>query len=168
MPGYPPGDPSDTAVENYLRALNAWVTSVQGWPETDWIEFSVEGNSSRASILTDLQVNLISRTPLTDKTEVSMKVCQSSPGSVRHFKADLNTTPPRVRAVPDTTNTTSKTKPVTFPFTVSETDPEIFDLAVGSGPECDCQWTATLSYTQAGRSYTALIDDDGKPFHAVP
>ena len=60
------------------------------------------------------------------------------------------------------------TNPVTFPFTVSDSDPEIFTLTVGPGPTCDCEWTANLAYTQDGKSYTALIDDHGKPFHAVP
>jgi hypothetical protein len=169
MPRSPTDDPSDTAADSYLRALNAWVTSVEGWPETNWIEFSVEGNSRRATILTGLRVNLISRTPLTSKTVLSMRECPPSAGEVRPFEADFSTTPPRVRAGTDTRpGPAGETKPVTFPFTVSETDPEIFDLAVVDGPECDCLWTATLSYTQAGRSYTALIDDDGQPFHGVP
>jgi hypothetical protein len=63
---------------------------------------------------------------------------------------------------------TVKTKPVGFPFTISETEPEVFHLTVGPGPQCECLWTAALSYTVGGKSYTALIDDHGKPFHGVP
>jgi len=162
---------NDQTYVDYVGALEAWVTSVSGWPETDWIRFSVEGNSSRVSILTGLRVNLISRAPLASKTVLSLEECGGI-GVPRPFIADFSTTPPRVQALPGTTEdadgNTVKTKPVTFPFTVSDTDPEIFELTVGPGPECDCLWTATLSYTQGGESYTALIDDHGKPFHGVP
>jgi hypothetical protein len=93
-------------------------------------------------------------------------------GAVRPFIADFSSAPPRVQALPGTTQDASgntvATKPVTFPFTVSETDPEIFHLTIGPGPACECQWTVTLSYTQGGRSYTVLIDDHGKPFRGVP
>jgi hypothetical protein len=153
--------------------LDTWVTLAGGWRKTNWIEFSVEGSSSRATILTGLRVNLVSRTPLTSKT-----VLYPPPGCggafvPRPFAVDFNTTPPRVRALPGMTRDEQRgiwveTKPASFPFTVSETDPEIFDLYVDPGPECDCLWTATLSYTQAGQSYTTLIDDNGKPFHGVP
>ncbi len=156
---------------DYVGALEAWVTSANGWPETDWIRFSVEGNSSRVSILTGLRVNLISRAQLASKTVLSLEECGGI-GVPRPFIADFSTTPPRIQALPGTTEdadgNTVKTKPATFPLTVSDTDPEIFELTVGPGPECDCLWTATLSYTQGGESYTALIDDHGKPFHGVP
>lgn len=166
----PPDDYSD---ESYINTLEAWVESVGGWRATNSIEFSVEGNSVRATILTDIRINLVSRTSLMSKTLLSLGEC-GAPAPPRHFSVDFAATPPRVRALPgedlDAEGNPVPVEAVNFPFTVSETDPEIFDLrVVEPGPVCDCQWTATLSYTRAGRSYVVTIADiDGKPFHAVP
>ncbi len=156
----------------YERRLQTWVTSVGGWKKTNWIEFSVEGGSSRVSILTGLRVNLVSRTHLTSKTVLSLNGGCGGVAPPRPFVADFNTTPPRVEAVSGKTEDAAgnlvDAKPVTFPFKVSATDPEIFNFSVGPGPECNCLWTVTLFYTQAGRSYRKLIDDNGQPFHGVP
>jgi len=169
----PPEDfySSDESYNGYIDTLDAWVASVGGWRATNSIEFSVEGNLTRATILTGIRINLVSRTSLTSKTLLSVDGC-GAPAPPRHFSVDFATTPPRVRALPgeslDADGNPVPVEAVNFPFTVSETDPEIFDLRVEPGPVCDCQWTATLSYTQAGRSYTTIVDDGGKPFHAVP
>jgi hypothetical protein len=155
----------------YIGTLGTWTSSVGGWRETNAIQFSVEGNSARATILTGIRVNLVSRASLTSKTVLAVGECG---GSVipRRFSADLTATPPRVRALPgeslDADGNSVLEAAVSFPFTVSETDPEVFDLEIEPGPACNCEWTATLSYTQAGRSYTAVIDDNGEPFHSVP
>jgi hypothetical protein len=168
--------PSDDAYgedyDGYINTLDAWVKSVGGWRVTNSIEFVVEGNSTRVTILTGIRINLVSRTSLTSKTVLSSDPC-GGPASPRHFSVDLATTPPRVQALPETDmdadgNSVVVKEAVSFPFTVSETDPEIFNLEIESGPVCDCQWTATLLYTQAGQSYATVIDDGGKPFHAVP
>jgi hypothetical protein len=108
---------------------------------------------------------------LISKTVLSLDECGGA-APPHPFSVDFNTTPPRIQALPgettDPTGDTMTTAPVSFPFTVSETDPEIFDLHVEDGPICDCLWTATLSYIQGGHSYTATIDNNGTPFHAVP
>lgn len=161
------GDSGDT----YLDSVEGWVTSVGGWRATNHIQFSVEGNLARATILTGIRINLVSRKPLTSRTELAFGEC-GGVEEVRYFSVDFTPTRPRLRALPsDRMNedgTLVPVEPVEFPFTVSETDPEIFDLMVEPGPVCDCQWTATLRYTQSGRSYATTIDDGGKPFHAVP
>ncbi|HEX6353085.1 hypothetical protein [Actinophytocola sp.] len=161
----------DEAYEAYMNSFSAWVTSAGGWQAKNSVRFSVEGNLSRATILTGIRVNLVSRAALTSRTVVSIGQC-GAPAPPRYFSVDLAPTPPRVRALPgeemDDEGNFVPVDAVDFPFTVSETDPEIFDLKVEPGPVCDCQWTATLSYVQAGRSYTTTIDDGGKPFHAVP
>jgi hypothetical protein len=169
----PPADfhSSDAVYNGYVQTLGAWATSVGGFLETDSIRFSVEGNSTRATILTGIRINLVSRASLTSKTALWLGEC-GGVAPPRPFSVDFATTPPRVKPVPgesvDPSGNVVPTKPVSFPFTVSETDPEIFDLSVEPGPVCDCLWTASLSYTQAGRAYTTIIDDGGRPFHAVP
>lgn len=163
--------PRDEGNDTYLDSVEAWVTSAGGWRATNHIQFSVEGNLARATILTGIRINLVSRKPLTSRTELAFGECGGAE-EVRYFSVDFTPTPPRLRALPsDRMNedgTLVPVEPVEFPFTVSETDPEIFDLMVEPGPVCDCQWTATLFYTQAGKSYTTTIDDGGTPFHAVP
>jgi hypothetical protein len=170
----PPKDSlsSDESYKHYIDTLDTWVRSAGGWRGTNAIQFSVEGNSTRATILTGLRINLVSRTSLTSRTVLSLGEC-GAPAPPRHFSVDFATTPPRVQALPgenlDANGDSVPVAAVSFPFTVSETNPEIFDLKVEPGPVCDCQWTATLSYTQAGTSYTTVINDvEGEPFHAVP
>jgi hypothetical protein len=157
--------------DEYISTLDAWTNSIGGWRETNKIRFSVEGNSTRATILTGIRINLISRTSLTSKTVLAIGEC-GGPAPPRRFSVDLATKPPRVQALPgeslDADGNPVPEDAVSFPFTVSETDPEIFDLEIEPGLACNCQWTATLSYTQAGRFYTTVIDDGGKPFHSVP
>lgn len=116
-------------------------------------------------------VNLVSRQQLISKTVLSLEEC----GGVEPphpFTADFGGATPRVQPEPGVTEgpdgNMGVTEPIDFPFTVSETDPEIFRLTVAPGPQCDCRWTASLSFAQCGTSYTALIDDDGIPFHGVP
>jgi hypothetical protein len=169
----PPADfrNSDAVYNSYVRTLAAWVTSSGGWPATNSIRFSVENSTHQATILTGMRVNLISRAPLASRTVLSLSECGGAV-SPRPFSVDFGAAPPRLRPLPgETTGPTGNavaTRPVDFPFTVSDTDPEIFDLDVADGPVCDCLWTVTLSYIQVGRSYLVQIDDHGMPFHAVP
>ncbi|MBM2615909.1 hypothetical protein JIG36_10110 [Actinoplanes sp. LDG1-06] len=174
IPGDVPGEPEswDEADENkHLEAMKAWTSANGGFTQVNWIKFAVEGNSNRASILTGLRVNIVSRAPLTSKTVLSIEGCGGLV-SPRPFVADFSATPPLVRALPgkveEANGDVVATRPANFPFTVSESDPEVFTLAVGPGPACHCSWTASVDYTQDGQSYTVPIDDHGKPFHAVP
>jgi hypothetical protein len=175
VPGDIPEVPGPTADEAefdaYAENLSSWTAANGGFTRTNWIEFSVEGNSSRASILTALRVNIVSRSPLTSKTIITIEECGGL-APPRPFEADFTAHPPRVRSLPgeteDADGNVIGTPPANFPFTVSDSDPEIFTLAVGPGPACDCAWTANIDYTQDGKSYTAPIDDHGQPFHAVP
>jgi hypothetical protein len=173
MPQPPPDfEYSDVNYEAYLDTLDAWVRKVGGWPATNAIRISVEGGSGRATILTGLRVNLVRRNELPSKTVITFAECGGGLLPPHPFSIDFNATPPSIQALPGETEnadgTTSPAKAVDFPFKVSETDPEVFDLDVEAGPVCDCLWTVTLSYTQGGKSYTVVIDDNGEPFHAVP
>jgi hypothetical protein len=170
----PPPDFLNAEVSNraYLDTLDAWVRKVGGWPVANSLGISIEGGSRRATILTGLRVNLIRHNDLTSKTVVSFAGSCGGDLLPHPFSIDFNATPPSIHALPGETEnpdgSTSPVKAVDFPFKVSETDPELFDLDIEAGPVCDCLWTVTLSYTQGGKSYTVVIDDNGEPFHAVP
>ena len=50
-----------------------------------------------------------------------------------------------------------------FPYTISQSDPEIFVLAV-STQHCNCTWTAELYWTAGSKVGHTFIEDNGHPF----
>lgn len=56
--------------------------------------------------------------------------------------------------------------PPTFPFKVSDSDPEYFNVEF-STPRCDCRFRLELDWVADGRRGTTTIDDHGKPFRVV-
>ncbi|WP_217168654.1 helix-turn-helix transcriptional regulator [Streptomyces sp. AC512_CC834] len=50
-----------------------------------------------------------------------------------------------------------------FPYSVSESDPEVFHVNAHTSAH-DVSWELELEWSSGGRHGTTLIDDDGKPF----
>jgi hypothetical protein len=61
---------------------------------------------------------------------------------------------------------TKDEKPVRFPYKVSQTDPEVFYIAVNT-KKCDCTWIAELFWTTRGKNGSTIIDDNGRPFRVT-
>jgi hypothetical protein len=166
--------PADgTNPQPQLDSTTAWTASRGGFRQTNWIEFTVEGSSSRATILTGLSVRLVASGPLRSRTRIAVGDGCGAAVTPRTFTMTFGTDPPGLAPVAGQTLNAScdpvDVPAVSFPFKVSETDPEVFDLSVApDGPVCDCEWTAVLAYTQGGISRNTVIDDHGQPFHAVP
>ncbi|WP_189878856.1 hypothetical protein [Streptomyces bluensis] len=53
-----------------------------------------------------------------------------------------------------------------FPFTVTSSDPELFEVFPSSSFEVE--WRLELEWTSAGRSGTLVIEGDGRPFRCLP
>ena len=60
----------------------------------------------------------------------------------------------------------SSTSPITFPWTVSLTDPLLL-YVVARANFCDCTWSAEIPWVSGGQSGTIEIDDHGEPFRVI-
>jgi hypothetical protein len=56
--------------------------------------------------------------------------------------------------------------PLKFPHVAPAGDPEGLRVTVRT-EHCDCVWDATLTWTDAGRRGSKLIDDHGFPFETT-
>ncbi len=151
----------------YTPRFAQWVARHHGWRAVSWLRFTVQSRSESAVILTSLSINTVGEQPSTSKSLVTTADGCGSNTSPRTFDVDLTRRPPRLKAVAGTDENGKTIPAVKFPFKVSSTDPEIFDLTVTAGPARETRWTATLAYTQDGRGYETTIDDNGQPFRSV-
>lgn len=60
----------------------------------------------------------------------------------------------------------SPTSPITFPWSVSLTDPLLL-YVVATADFCDCKWSAEIPWVSGDQSGTIEIDDHGEPFRMV-
>jgi hypothetical protein len=112
------------------------------------IKILVETRSSQAVVLHSIQPIVLSRQPLLEPWCLA-------PVKVREFVVDLDEDPPKVR--PKRHNFAPPE--VDFPFTVTASDPEMFQLVIQSYYRV--QFEFELSWTCAGRTGSTLIRDLG-------
>jgi hypothetical protein len=74
----------------------------------------------------------------------------------RPFTANFDVDPPRLTALKDD-----------FPFTISPTDPEQFDIEPRVSFH-EVSWILEIDWTWQGGKGTTVVDDDGKPFEIYP
>jgi len=91
------------------------------------------------------------------------------PANGRYIQYDLDADPPRVvassREKVDVGQTRLRVEPLTFPYTVTNSDTATL-LLVATAESCACRWHADLSWQAGAASGTAHIrDDDGRLFH---
>jgi len=114
---------------------------------------TLESGQSRATVLHAVRLEVLSRRP-------ARRACLGLPERValqpRHFTADLDGDPPRVRP-----------EGVDFPFTISATDSEQFRFHPLAHSD-EVRWHLELGWTCAGADGTTIIDDDGEPFETYP
>ncbi|MEV6347665.1 hypothetical protein [Actinoplanes sp. NPDC051851] len=153
---------------NHSPDFATWVAQAGGWRAVNWVQFTVQNNSANAAILTGLSIDVTNRHPLTSRTRIADISDCGSAMLPRAFTVDFGAHPPRVTAMRGEDEYGTSLPATKFPFKVSATDPEVFDLCIAEGPAEDIEWTATLEYTQDGVGRQAVISDDGRPFHSVP
>jgi hypothetical protein len=152
----------------YTPRFAQWVTNQNGWRQTNWLRFTVQNKLESAVVLTGLSINIVGEESLTSKAKIVGDDGCGAPAVPRTFGVDFAKRPPKLDAIAGRDENGKTIPAIKFPFKVSSTDPEVFDLTVTAGPEADIRWTASLAYTQDGRGYEATIDDGGRPFHSVP
>jgi hypothetical protein len=60
----------------------------------------------------------------------------------------------------------TKEPAIDFPYTLSQTDPEVLNIAA-STVNCDCSWRARLHWIYQGKPGVTVIDAHGLPFRTV-
>jgi hypothetical protein len=141
---------------------------------TTEVRVTVTGSSSDPVVLHDLQINLVSRRPPLKGTYVVLSGGDITP--VRWITVDLDASPPAIAESVDGRGILAELypekykeqpeDPVTFPYEVSATQPEVFYI-VAKTKACDCRWTAELFWTTGEIEGSTVIDDEGEPFRTT-
>ncbi|MFI7392719.1 transcriptional regulator [Streptomyces tendae] len=126
------------------------------------VQLSVQGRSGTAVVLEELRVRVVGRTAPAGGNAYAMD--QGCGGSItpRYFAVDLDQDRPIARAVARNDSGTP-IPAVRMPYRVSAKDPEVL-LITAETSSCDCRWYLELDWSSQGRTGTARIDDNGRPF----
>ena len=132
------------------------------------------GPSPHTIVLTGMKFRIIRRWPALRGvlvTEGSYYISDCSPAIIQDGYVNLDTSSPAVRPSPSSSAIGSgsngeRTAPLLFPYTISDTNPEIFTLII-STQKFDCTWTAELDWTVGSKVGHTLIEDNGRPFETT-
>jgi hypothetical protein len=138
--------------------------------ETDF-KLDVQGATSNAVELIDFRVVDIERMSASSGTDIqSSDGC--GPSQEAGFEIGLGSDPPVITPVAGLDNGAAKKIP--FPFVVSSTDIQQFQIAavdsIKSGTAaCGClvRWRLALDWSYEGRTGTTVIDDNSRPFQTI-
>ncbi|AEF40242.1 hypothetical protein [Hoyosella subflava] len=158
------------------RHVSAWDNGdVTGWAEANgahspghFVSITVHGVSDETVRLTDLRVNVVDASPA-PAVVLYARPEHFPPGleiaENRSIAFNLDTGQRIAPEVPDGLREARRV-PAMFPYSVSISDPETFDVFVFT-ERCDCAYVFDLDWAARGRTGTMIIDDDGAPFRAV-
>ncbi|MET9656440.1 helix-turn-helix transcriptional regulator [Streptomyces sp. NPDC006510] len=126
------------------------------------LEITVQGKSEEAVVLRGLHVRTLSRKAPLPWSAYSMGEGCGSGITPQSFDVDLDDNRPTLTPVAGQQGDT-RVPPKDFPFRVSSTDVEVFDLDAHVEGH-DVSWYLELEWSSGGREGTLRIDDGGKPF----
>jgi hypothetical protein len=120
---------------------------------------TIQGRTGSAVILEAMRIVDFERNPApVDSVEVIPCFPGGGLQAVRYFEVDLGKHPRVIPRPSDPIPPDDKVQPaVKFPFKVSKSDPEVFEMWV-SGPKCVCSWRLAIDWTSEGRSGTTIVD----------
>ncbi|MFI5749699.1 helix-turn-helix domain-containing protein [Streptomyces sp. NPDC051644] len=150
----PPPAPQDT--RGWARALGG----VDGGHML--LELTVQGGSGQAVVLHGLHVRELSRNAPLPWSAYSMGEGCGGGITPQSFDIDLDDSRPALTPVAGE-QAGKPVPPKDFPFRVTSTDVEVFDLDVHVEGH-DVSWYLELEWSSGGREGTLRIDDGGKPF----
>ncbi|WP_405528786.1 helix-turn-helix domain-containing protein [Streptomyces canus] len=155
-PAQVPPPPTAQDAANWASTLGA----IHG--RQTMVQISVQGRNSTAVVLEDLRVRVVSRgTPAKGNSYAMDQGCGGAL-TPRHFSVDLDKDRPiaHSQAGNDGENVIPA---VRMPYRVSSEDPEVL-LVTAETEGCDCSWNLELDWSSQGRTGTARVDDNGRPF----
>ncbi|MFE7352383.1 helix-turn-helix domain-containing protein [Streptomyces sp. NPDC057543] len=151
-----PPPPSPQGTRGWAKALGG----VDGGSMQ--LELTVQGKSGQAVVLTGLHVRTLSRKAPLAWSAYSMGEGCGSGITPQSFDIDLDDDRPNLTPVAGQQGDV-RVPPKDFPFQVSSTDVEVFDLKVHVEGH-DVSWYLDLEWSSGGRTGMLRIDDGGKPF----
>ncbi|MFE2211066.1 helix-turn-helix domain-containing protein [Streptomyces canus] len=155
-PAQVPPPPTAQDAANWASTLGA----IHG--RQTMVQISVQGRNSTAVVLEDLRVRVVSRgTPAKGNSYAMDQGCGGAL-TPRYFSVDLDKDRPiaHSQAGNDGENVIPA---VRMPYRVSSEDPEVL-LVTAETEGCDCSWYLELDWSSQGRTGTARVDDNGRPF----
>ncbi|WP_326766212.1 helix-turn-helix domain-containing protein [Streptomyces sp. NBC_01591] len=151
-----PPPPSPQGTRGWAKALGG----VDGGSMQ--LELTVQGKSGQAVVLNGLHVRTLSRKAPLAWSAYSMGEGCGSGITPQSFDIDLDDSRPNLTPVAGQQGDV-RVPPKDFPFQVSSTDVEVFDLKVHVEGH-DVSWYLDLEWSSGGRTGMLRIDDGGKPF----
>ncbi|MEV5204840.1 helix-turn-helix transcriptional regulator [Streptomyces sp. NPDC053720] len=151
-----PPPPSPQGTRGWAKALGG----VDGGSMQ--LEVTVQGKSGQAVVLNGLHVRTLSRKAPLAWSAYSMGEGCGSGVTPQSFDVDLDDSRPNLTPVAGQQGDT-RVPPKDFPFKVTSTDVEVFDLKVHVEGH-DVSWYLDLEWSSGGRTGMLRIDDGGKPF----
>jgi len=123
------------------------------------VRLVIRGRSDAPVILESLDVEVVRKGAPIRGTLVGYSG-QGAGQPVRFFDVDLDRTPPSVSYLKN------DTEEVLFPFRVTRSDVEVFDIAAHTVRH-DVRWRLRLHYAAADEQGTMTFDDRGRPFETT-
>ncbi len=127
------------------------------------LELAATGKSQDAVVITGIDVRVVGRQTPLDWTAYSMGSGCGGVIEPQSFDIDLDAAQPVTKPVAGQ-QADGKVPARDFPFKVSTSDPEVFDLNVHTETH-DVSWYLEVSWSSGDRSDKIRVDDHGKPFH---
>lgn len=156
----------------YVRTSNdlyQWEDSEDMWVPEGAFRVLVEGLTAQAVVLKRMRPVVLSRTPPRPARSAGVI---ASILEVRGFSTDLDAESPVLTPMAEQPvrggDGGRRSVPPDFPFTVTSSDPELFEIHPRS--TFDVEWYLALEWASAGRTGSVTINCDGEPFpyRAVP
>ncbi|MFF9351443.1 transcriptional regulator [Streptomyces sp. NPDC014734] len=155
--------PEDVPPPPTPQVTRGWARALGGVDGKDLLlEVTVQGKSGEAVVLNGMHVREVSRKAPLPWTAYSMGEGCGSGIVPQSFDVDLDDVAPALKPVAGQQED-KRVPPKNFPFRVSSTDVEVFDLNVHVEGH-DVSWYLELEWSSGGRTGTLRIDDGGKPF----
>ncbi|MFB6814822.1 helix-turn-helix domain-containing protein [Streptomyces sp. NPDC056347] len=151
-----PPPPAPQSTRGWARALGG----VDGGSMQ--LEVTVQGKSGQAVVVNAIHVRTLSRKAPLAWSAYSMGEGCGSGITPQSFDVDLDDDGPVLRPVAGQ-HEDEVVPPKNFPFRVSSSDVEVFDLTVHTEGH-DVSWYLELEWSSGGRTGLLRIDDGGKPF----
>ncbi|WP_338760210.1 helix-turn-helix transcriptional regulator [Nocardia vulneris] len=151
------------------NGYGAWVnTHDAALNGSNLVQVSITGTGPEPVIITGLHAEIIDRVTGPLKGIRVNGQC-GSPIKARYADFDLDTTPPKIvgsNADPAQylAEDQFSTSPLTFPYKISNTDPELLLIAAKSPRKDTVSYRLYLDWTNGKTNGTITLDDNGKPF----
>ncbi|MEY9992921.1 transcriptional regulator with XRE-family HTH domain [Streptomyces sp. V4I8] len=141
----PPGEPD----------ARGWVTALGGVAAgQQMLALNVQGTGKATVVLDDLHVRVVEKSAPLAWNDFEMGVGCGGGVETRAFGVNLDAGRPAL---------SSKAGQRDFPYTVSESDPEVFYIFADARAH-NVSWYLELDWSSGDQKGTVRIDDNGKPF----